>query len=59
MEELLCCLEGKPVQEISDLNLILRQIKHMPLSQVALVVQAAADRLAAVAQLSDEEAKAS
>ncbi|MCF4969499.1 helix-turn-helix domain-containing protein [Nostoc sp. CMAA1605] len=59
MEELLCCLEGKPVQEISDLNLILRQIKHMPLSQVALVVQAAADRLAAVAQSSDEEAKAS
>ena len=32
--------------EVSDLNLILRQIHHMPLSQVAQIVQAVAARLA-------------
>ena len=46
LEELLCCLEGKPVAEVSDLNLILRQIHHMPFSQVAQIVQAVAARLA-------------
>ena len=50
LEELLCCLEGKPVAEVSDLNLILRQIHHMPLSQVAKIVQAAAARLATAAE---------
>ncbi|QSJ16913.1 helix-turn-helix transcriptional regulator [Nostoc sp. UHCC 0702] len=59
MEELISCLEGKPIQETSDLNLILRQIKHMPLSQVAQIVQAAAERLAAVAEASKDEAQAS
>jgi transcriptional regulator with XRE-family HTH domain len=59
MEELISCLDGKPVPETSDLSLILRQIKHMPLSQVAQIVQAAADRLAAVAEASQDEAKAS
>ncbi|NDJ22671.1 helix-turn-helix domain-containing protein [Nostoc sp. B(2019)] len=59
MEELLSCLDGKPIPEPSDLSLILRQIQHMPLSQVAQIVQAAADRLAAVAEASGDEAKAS
>ncbi|MBD2569188.1 MULTISPECIES: helix-turn-helix domain-containing protein [Nostocaceae] len=59
LEELLSCLDGKPIQETSDLILILRQIQHMPLSQVAQIVQAAADRLAAVAEASGDEAKAS
>ncbi|MEA5566624.1 helix-turn-helix transcriptional regulator [Anabaena sp. UHCC 0399] len=59
MEELLSCLEGRPIQETSDLSLILRQIKHMPLSQVAQIVQAAADRLAAVAEASEDEAPVS
>ena len=59
LEELLSCLDGKPIQETSDLVLILRQIQHMPLSQVAQIVQAAADRLAAVAEAAGDEAKAS
>lgn len=58
LEELLGCLEGKPVQEASDLSLILRQINHMPLSQVAQIVQAGASRLAAAVE-SLEEPKAS
>ena len=59
LEELLCCLEGKPVSEFSDLTVILRQIKHMPLSQVAQIVQAAVDRLATAAEALGDEAKAS
>ncbi|WP_066376392.1 MULTISPECIES: helix-turn-helix domain-containing protein [unclassified Anabaena] len=59
MEELLCCLEGKPVAEKSDLNFILRQIKYMPESQLALVVHAVADRLATLTDASDDQAKAS
>lgn len=59
IEELLICLNGEPIPEASDLSLILRQIKHMPLSQVAEIVRAAADRLAAVAETSEDEAKAS
>ena len=59
LQELLSCLNGKPIPETSDLSLILRQIQHMPLSQVAQIVQAAADRLAAVAEASRDEAKAS
>ncbi|MBC1237424.1 DNA-binding protein [Nostoc linckia z18] len=59
LQELLSCLDGKPIQETSDLSLILRQIQHMPLSQVAQIVQAAADRFAAVAEASGDEASAS
>jgi transcriptional regulator with XRE-family HTH domain len=58
IQELLSCLEGKPIQQTSDLNLILRQINHMPLSQVAQIVQAGASRLAAAVE-SLEEPKAS
>ena len=59
LEELLCCLEGRAVPETSDLSVILRQINHMPLSQVAQIVQAAAARLAAVAESAGDEVKAS
>lgn len=59
MEELLSCLEGKPIPETSDLSLILRQIKYMPLSQVAQIAQAAAERFATVAENLGDEAKAS
>jgi transcriptional regulator with XRE-family HTH domain len=59
MEELLCCLDGKSIPETSDLTLILRQIKHMPLSQVAQIAQAAVERFADVASSSGDEAKVS
>jgi transcriptional regulator with XRE-family HTH domain len=59
LEELLSCLDGKPIQEASDLSLILRQIQHMPLSQVAQIAQAAAERFAVVAESLGDEAKAS
>jgi transcriptional regulator with XRE-family HTH domain len=59
LEELLCCLEGRAVPEISDLSVILRQIKYMPLSQVAQIAQAIAERFASVAEASQDEVKAS
>jgi transcriptional regulator with XRE-family HTH domain len=59
LEELLFCLGGKPVAEASDLSVILRQIKYMPLSQVAQIAQAAAERFAHVASSEEDEAKAS
>ena len=59
LEELLSCLGGKPVAESSDLAQILRQIKFMPLSQVAMVVQAAAERFALAAESSRDKAGAS
>lgn len=58
IEQLLSYIEGKPIQQASDLSLILRQINHMPLSQVAQIVQAGASRLAAAVE-SLEEPKAS
>ncbi|MDJ0734652.1 MAG: helix-turn-helix transcriptional regulator [Nostocaceae cyanobacterium] len=59
LEQLLEYLEGKPLPETSSgLNQILKQIKYMPLSQVAQIVQAAADRLNAVAEASGEKTKA-
>ena len=58
IEQLLSHIEGKPIQQASDLSLILRQINHMPLSQVAQIVQAGASRLAAAVE-SLEEPKAS
>lgn len=59
LEELLTCLDGKPIQEASDLSLILRQIKYMPLAQVAMIAQAAAERFAAVAESMGDEVQAS
>ncbi len=57
LEDILGHLEGKPVSEASELSLILRQIKYMPLGQVAMIVQAAAERIAA--ESSGDKAKAS
>ncbi len=59
LEELLCCLEGKPVPEASELSVILRQINNMPLSEVAIIAQAAVARFAASTQSIGDEAKAS
>ncbi len=60
LEQLLDYLEGKPLPDSSSrLNQILKQIEYMPLSQVAQIVQAAADRLNAVAEASGEKTKAS
>ena len=59
LEELLCCLEGKPIPEASDLNVILRQINNMPLSEVAIIAQAAVARFAASTQPVSNEVKAS
>jgi len=58
LQELLCCIEGKPLPEISDLSMVLRQINNMPLSEVAQVVQAGAARLAAAPELSGNQEKA-
>ena len=46
LDDLLACLTGKQVPESSDIAQILRQIKFMPLSQVAMILQAAAERVA-------------
>lgn len=53
VEELLSHLEGKPQLYPSDLNQILKQIKLMPLSQVAMIAQAAVERFAAAAESSE------
>ena len=58
-EELLCHLEGKPLPEASELSVILKHINNMPLSEVALVVQAGAARLGLVAESMENEVKAS
>ena len=58
MEELLFCLEGKPVPEASELSVILRQVSNIPLSQVAIVGRAVMDRLAAATESIDDKAKA-
>lgn len=59
LEEVVSCLEGKPVPETSDVSQILRQIKYMPLSQVAMISQAAAERFAAAAEALGEQAQVS
>lgn len=59
MEELLHYLGLKQTSETSDVNQIIKQIKVMPLSEVAKVVEAAAARFAAVAESTGNEAKAS
>ncbi len=59
MEELLNYLDAKPLPETSDLNEIIKQIKSMPLSEVATIAQAAVARLAAAAESSGEQAQVS
>lgn len=58
LDEILSYLAGKPVPEPLDLAQILKQIKVMPLSQVAMIAQAAAERFAVFAQSSGDEAAA-
>lgn len=50
LEELVGYLEGNPVPQPSELSVILRQIKYMPLSQVAAIGKAVMERLAAEAE---------
>ena len=57
LEELIYCLEGKPVPEASELSVIIRQINNMPLSEVVIVGKAVMDRLAAATELIDEKVK--
>jgi transcriptional regulator with XRE-family HTH domain len=59
LEDLLSYLDGKPRQEPSELSVILRQIQQMPLSQLSQVLQAAADRLAAMAEAGENKAQGS
>lgn len=59
MEELLNYLDAKPLPQTSDLNEIIKQIKSMPLSEVATIAQAAVARLAAAAESSGEQAQVS
>ncbi len=59
MEELLNYLGVKPVPQSSDVNQIVKYIKSMPLSEVAIIGRAVMDRLATAAETSADEAKAS
>lgn len=60
LEELLARLEGKPIPQVTELTVILRQINNMPVSQVAEIVQAGLNRLKTAALDSvEDEAKAS
>lgn len=52
LEQLLSYLEGNPLSQPSDVNQILKQIKFMPLNQVAMIAQAAVERFAAAAESS-------
>lgn len=53
LEDLLGYLEGKPMSDVADLNQILRKIEYMPLSQVAVIARAIADRFAEAAESSE------
>lgn len=59
MEELLNYLGLKQTSETSDVNQIIKQIKVMPLSEVAKIAQATAARFAAAAESIGNEAKVS
>jgi len=59
MEELLNYLGLKPMSESSDVNQIVKYIKSMPLSEVAIIGRAVMDRLATAAEASVDEVKAS
>jgi len=53
LEELLSYLEGKQVSSPKDLTDIVEQIRYMPLSDVAEIGKAVAERFAQVAQKTD------
>jgi len=55
VEELLSYLDDKPLPEPSEVNLILKHIQSMPLSQVAIIGRAVVDRLAAAAESSQKQ----
>ncbi len=59
MEDVLNYIGAKPLQEPSDINQILKHIKSMPLSQVALISQAVTERFAAAAEALGEQAQVS
>ncbi|MEK0188113.1 helix-turn-helix domain-containing protein [Microcoleus anatoxicus] len=49
LEELICHLDGKPMREPMDTNDMLKNIQCMPLSDLAVIVRAGMERLAAAA----------
>lgn len=59
IEEMFNYLGLKPQTEASDLSQIINQIRVMPLSEVALIVQAGANRLAVAMETQEEEVKVS
>jgi transcriptional regulator with XRE-family HTH domain len=59
MEELLNYLGVKPTSVTSDVNNIVKQIKVMPLSEVAIIAQAAVERMVTATESLQNEAKAS
>ncbi|MEG4284262.1 helix-turn-helix transcriptional regulator [Microcoleus sp. A006_D1] len=52
MEELMAHLEGRPVQEPDNTNELLKKIQCMPISELAVIVRAGVERLAAAAEVS-------
>lgn len=50
LEELVRHLEGKPQPRVTDIDQMLMSIRHMPLTQVALIAHAAVDRLTTVTE---------
>jgi transcriptional regulator with XRE-family HTH domain len=59
MEELLNYLGSKPVIKPSEVNQMIKQIRSMPISEVAVIAQVAMDRLIAAAEPPKDEAEAS
>ena len=52
MEELMAHLEGRSVQEPVNTNELLKKIQCMPISELAVIVRAGVERLAAAAESS-------
>jgi len=50
LEEFLSFLDGNPVSQAPEINDIVKKIQFLPLSQVALIGKAVADRFAASAE---------
>jgi transcriptional regulator with XRE-family HTH domain len=53
MEELLHYIGVKPMSQSTDVNQMVKQIKSMPLNEVAIVGRAAMERLAAAAEATE------
>jgi len=54
LEEFLSFLDGNPVSQAPEINDIVKKIQFLPLSQVALIGKAVADRFAASAEAAGE-----